>query len=327
MAGVQRTPPRPQNINLTQTQSEPDINSASERDDYVTSRHKRPRPEYSPRGQNDIQDLFETWKRDQDNRITKILEDQTTLISKLVTDISEIKAQNIKIQESNAEIFKTNAEIERSMSFMNQKFEDLRKEVEELKKERQEQRGYIENLEKKVADLQYKSRSSGVEIRNIPETDSDTTNGLMKTVCNIGKLIGVPIPEAELRDVYRLPGKPTTGSAAPSLRPIIAEFTTVRTKQNVLSAIRSYNNKVSKENKLNTELIGLPGKRRAVYVAEQLPPSSKRLFYLAREFAKKHSYTFCWVSNGNIFLRKQTGDKHFLINSEKCLQDLATKNM
>ncbi|KAJ8704383.1 hypothetical protein PYW08_013107 [Mythimna loreyi] len=137
MAGVQRTPPRSQNINLTQTQSEPDINSASERNDYVTSRYKRPRPEYSPRGQNDIQDLFDTWKRDQDNRITKILEDQTTLISKLFTDISEIKAQNIKIQESNAEISKTNAEIERSMSFMNQKFEDLRKEVEELKKERQ----------------------------------------------------------------------------------------------------------------------------------------------------------------------------------------------
>lgn len=142
MAGAQRNPPKPHSINLIPTQSEPDINSASKLNDYVTSRHKRPRPEYLSRSQHDIQDLFDTWKRDQDNRITKSLEDKTALISTLATDISEIKAQNIKIQESNAEISETNAEIELSMTFMNQNFEDLKKEVEELKKERLEQRGY-----------------------------------------------------------------------------------------------------------------------------------------------------------------------------------------
>lgn len=324
MAGLQRTPPQTTNITLAQTQSEPDISSAIEISDYVTSRNKRPRHEHSPRGQQDVEDLLANWKRDQDTRITKMLEDQTTFMSKLVTDISEIKAQNTKIQASNAEICKTNAEIERSMSFINQQFEDLKKEVEDLKKERQEQRGYIESLERKILDLQYKSRSSGIEIRNVPQSDGETTAGLIKTVCNIGQLGGISISETEVRDIYRLPGKNTKGMAAPTTRPIIAEFTTVQTKHNVLSAIRSYNNKKSKDNKLNTELIGIPGKRQAVYVDEQLSSSSKKLFYLAREFAKKNGYSFCWVSNGNIFLRKQTGDKQLLINSEKCLLDLTS---
>lgn len=325
MAGVQRTPPKnPKTpiINLAQTQSEPDLNSAIEISDYVTSRNKRPRHEHSPQGQQGVKDLFSNWERDQDVRITKMLEDQTTIMSRLVNDVSEIKSQNIKIQKSNAEIHKTNAEIERSVSFMNQQIEELKKEVEDLKREKQEQRRYVESLEKKIIDLQYQSRSSGIEIRNIPQAEEETTTDLIKTVCSIGKLVGIPIPETGLRDVHRLPGRNNKDMAAPTTRPIVAEFKTVQMKQTLLSAIRSYNKTKSKENKLNTELIGIPGKRQAVYVAEQLSLSSKKLFYLTREFAKKNSYTFCWVSNGSIFLRKQTGDKQLLIGSEKCLHDL-----
>lgn len=90
-----------------------------------------------------------------------------------------------------------------------------------------EQRSYIENLEKKLQDIQYKSRSSGIEIRNIPQVQSETNSSLVKTVCKIGEVVGVSIPETEFRDIYRLPGK----SAAPSTsRPLIAEFTSVQTK-------------------------------------------------------------------------------------------------
>ncbi|KAJ8704375.1 hypothetical protein PYW08_013099 [Mythimna loreyi] len=208
---------------------------------------------------------------------------------------------------------------------MNQQFEELKKEVEKLKRERQEQRCYIEGLEKKTTDLQYKSRSSGIEIRNIPHTDNETAPGLIKTVCSIGKQAGMSISETEFRDIYRLPGKNTKGTTAPTTRPIIAEFTIMQTKQNVLSAIRSYNSKKTKVNKLNTELIGIPGRIQAVYVAEQLYSATKHLFYLAREFAKKNEFAYCWVSNGNVFLRKQTGDKQLLIKSEKCLQDHISK--
>ena len=322
MAGVQRSPttPRAQLPNLTQTQSEPDITSAVTVSEYVTSRNKRPRIENSqPSGDSPNQHEHQV------TGFCKKLEEQTSLMAKLVADVREIKAQNVKIQESNAEICKTNTEIERSMSFMNKNFEELRKEVEELKKERLEQRCYIETLEKKIADLKFKSRSAGIEIRNIPQTDTENSSDLVKTVCSIGKLVGVPISEPELRDTYRLPGKPTS---AATTRPIIAEFSCVQTKQKILSAVRTYNNKSKlKDNKLNTELIGIAGKRQPVYVAEQLPASSKKLFYMAREFAKNNQYAFCWINNGNIFLRKKTGDNQLLINSEKSLQGLGMNNI
>lgn len=325
MLGVQRTPPKTPitqttNMSQSQTQSEPDINTAIMMSDYVNSnRNKRPRRNNSPQGGADLipVDL-------QDNTIAKTLTEQTTLMSKLLSEVAQIKTQNTQIQATNTEIRKSNEEIEKSMYFMNQQFEDMRNEVEDLRKEKQEQQKYIASLEQKITDLQHKSRSSGLELRNIPQENTETHTSLIKTVCSLGKAVGVQIPESDLRDIYRLPGK---SSATDTPRPIIAEFTRVQTKQTLLSAVRSFNKDKGKDGKLNTSLIGLPGKHLPVYVAEQLPASTKKLFYQSREFAKKYKYTYCWISNANIFLRKQEGDKQILITTEKNLQDLENKNM
>ncbi|KAH9631462.1 hypothetical protein HF086_004623 [Spodoptera exigua] len=319
MASAQRTPPK---TPISQTQSEPDINSAVEMSEYVNvSRSKRRRNGTSPQGGTNLS-LQDVQINNQD--ISRTLAEQTSLMTKLLADIGEIKSQNNQIKASNAQIRETNEEIIQSMSFMNKQFEDMKKEIEDLRKDRQLQQNYIEQLEKKILDMQHMSRSSGIEIRNIPQDNNETTSTLIKTVCKIGEIVGLPIPESNIRDIYRLPGK-STGPTIP--RPIIAQFSTVQTKQSLLSAVRSYNKEQRKEAKINTGVIGLPGKTQPVYIAEQLPPSIKKLFYQTREFAKNKSYQFCWISNGNIFLRKVEGDKQILIRSEKCLQDLSNKHI
>lgn len=319
MATVQRTPPK---TPLPQTQSEPDINSAIEKSDYVNvNRTKRRRNGNSPQsGANlSLQALYEN---NQD--ISRTLEEQTSIMTKLLTDIGEIKSQNNQIKETNSQIHRANEEIIQSMTFMNKQFEEMKKEIEDLRKDRQLQQNYIEHLEKRIIDIQHMTRSSGIEIRNIPQDNNETTSSLIKTVCKIGEVVGLPIPETNLRDIYRLPGK-STGSSIP--RPIIAQFSTVQTKQSLLSAVRSYNKEKGKEDKINTGVIGIPGKYQPVYIAEQLPASTKKLFYQTREFAKNKGYQFCWITNGNIFLRKIEGDKQILIHSEKCLQDLSNKHI
>lgn len=66
----------------------------------------------------------------------------------------------------------------------------------------------------------------------------------------------------------------------------------------------------------------MDGDRRPIYVAEYLPPSSRRLFFAAREFAKLKEFKFCWTNNGNVFLRKNEGDKQILIKTEQTLREL-----
>lgn len=325
MAGVQRTPPKSSktpvdNISQSQTRSEPDITTAVAECEYVSTQRssKRPRKNTSPqsisagKGSQEPQDLRE------------ILADQTTLIAELSSDIKDIKTQNSKIQATNSEICKANAGIVQSIDFLNKQFEDLKTEVDILRRERREQQTYIESLERKIVDLQHKSRSSAIELRNIPQVNNESCTSLLKTVCDVGTAIGVSIDEKELRDIYRLPVKSTSSS---SPRPIITEFSTVQTKQTFLTAVRNYNKGKGKYDKLNTAVIGLSGDPQPVYISDHLPASTKKLFFQAREFANKNKFKFCWISNGNIFLRKIEGDKQILVNSEKCFSLLDSQNL
>lgn len=250
---------------------------------------------------------------DQEYSISQALAQQTAMIASLVADVSEIKKQNTQIQKSNSDI-------ERAMNFINQQFEDLKKEIDMLKKENRDQSLYIQQLENKIQDINYKSRSSGIEIRNVPQKEGENTVDLTMMVCSIGEAVGEPINQADIRDIYRLPGKPDTQ------RPIVAEFVKVQTKDNILVAVRKHNQKSkSTADKLNSTTIGIPGTVRSIYVSEQLPGSTKKLFRLAREFANANSYKYCWIKYGNIFIRKNDGDKHIIIKSNQCLHNLLTK--
>ncbi|KOB69201.1 Uncharacterized protein OBRU01_17072, partial [Operophtera brumata] len=80
-------------------------------------------------------------------------------------------------------------------------------------------------LEKRVDDLQRSSRSSGIEIRNVNDMETDVD--LSSIVLKICKAIQSPMVKLNLRYVYRLPGK--KGSS----RPIVAELQTVQQRSKV----------------------------------------------------------------------------------------------
>ncbi|KAI5630693.1 hypothetical protein NE865_16595 [Phthorimaea operculella] len=249
----------------------------------------------------------------EENDIAKILANQTILMQQLTQDVAEIKIQNAAIQQ-------TNANIEGAIKLINTNYEAMKHEINTLQKEKREQLEYIQQLEQKIRDVNFKSRPADIEIRNIPQVNGETCESLSKVVTSIGEVVGCPT--AGIRDIYRLPGQSRPGQSSVA-RPIIVEFLTVMSKNNFLTAARNYNNNAtSKEMKLQTQLMGLPGKPQPVYISEKTPASCRKLFRAARDFAKENDYKFCWVKNGNIFLRKREEEKQVLIKSEKCLHNL-----
>lgn len=324
MAFVRRTPPKNTSspsptITTEQSQSVPNIVQAVSDPEFtnITARHKRPRLDVSTSDQLEefkleIMEMLTSWKRDHDNATAKAMAEQAALVTKLVSDFAELKLQNLQIQ-------KANAEIEKSVITIGQFYDDINREMKTLQNECREYKKYTESLEKTVRELQYKSRSSTVEVRNIPVQPNESTNDLEKIVSNIGKTVDLPISSTNIRDIYRVPGNSAN-------KAIIAEFTSVQVKSELITRIRGFNNKQpNKDNKLNTHLLGLPGQKQPVYLDEHLSHSARKLFYLARQFAKQHEYKFCWCNNGNIFLRKQLGHKQILITSDTILQELQNK--
>lgn len=317
---VRRSPPNSPAAPITtptQVRSDSDISlaiSSGSFDNVNTAPRTKPlRPKSPP---NKLTSDFEEFKieirnllKEQQEYLTKTATEQSTQLKLLISEIAELKSQNNSLQKSFTEI-------DKAVSFINKQYEDISKQIELLEKEKRSYRDSIQYLETKLQDLQQLSRSSTIEIRNVPNTEKESTADLTTIIGKLGTTINMPVDKTLVRDIYRLPGKPGT------VRPIVVEFTNVETKNQMISSVRKFNKDHPNEDRLSTVSIGLTGDRRPIYVAECLPASTRKLFFMAREFSKRMEYKFCWTANGNIFIRKEEGAKHHLIKSEQSLTDL-----
>lgn len=277
-----------------------------------TSRAKRPRPTASPKSPihgNDLNLFKEEIKHMLTELLTEWKTEQDLKHEKLVSDIAVVTQQNLQIQQ-------TNKEIERSLECMSQRYDDLKREFEVLQNQRQDFTNHILILERKIEDLQDRSRMSGIEIRNIPYQDGETTSDLSSIVINTCKQLKLEILSSDLRDIYRLPTKQNTKKT------IVAELHSVSLKNKIIQASRNLNRGRSATDKLNTEDIGLQGNRLPVYIAEYLTPSTRKLFYESRVFAKQNHFKYCWTKSGRIYVRKDENSKAFLIKTNQCLSNL-----
>lgn len=323
---MQRTPPAA-SPTLSASRSDSDLTRASEtkNDTNITTRNKRQRMDMSPDKsptlctfhagdgdlRNDIMRLLTSWKEDQDRRLSEWKSDLDNTLSKLLTEVSDLKTECREIKIANAEM-------EKSMDYINKKHEETISKVLIIEKEKNTNTEIIKSLETQIQDLHFQTRQATIEIRNVPLSENENYAKLKEIVFGMGKLIDINIGPEDIRDIYRLPGKPGLP------RPIVTEFACVHTRNELISRIRLFNKERSINEKLNTQTIGLPGDKRPVYIDEHLAPSLKKLMFLTRQFAKKHNFS-CWHSNGRIFLRTEQTGKPIQIVAEKCLTNLQKK--
>lgn len=304
------SPSKSTNVNLTREPSHSDSEVTSSPQRNITARTKRPRMESSPNKQesssNVSLELIMT-------TLTTMKTQQEVTFAKIFSEMSDVKEKVHQIQ-------KTNSEIEKSMEYMYKHYEDLKLQILDLEKTRDKNSETINQLERQLQDIKLSSRSSAVEIRNVPNKENETVEEMINIVSQIGKSIDFEVSASEIRDIYRLPAKPGTNKT------IVTEFSSVHTKTNYLSAARNFNKSRKLEDKLNTKVVGMCGDKKPIYVDEYLPGSMKKLFLQSRDFAKKNSFKFCWISNGKILLRKSPECKEtYTVRTEDCLANILKK--
>ncbi|CAG9119335.1 unnamed protein product [Plutella xylostella] len=199
----------------------------------------------------------------------------------------------------------------------------MKTKIVSLEREKSVSLDRISMLEKQIQDIQTISRPTSVEIRNVPlfEKNNETHNALASIVQSIGKTVDMEVQTSDLRDIYRVPTRPGV-STSPSA--IVADFNSANMRNEFLSCVRRFNKSQNLQDKLNSELLSMPGKKTPIYVDERVAPSLKKLLYTARKAAKENQYT-CWHSNGKIFIRKNQNEKPIRILSEHNLSDIMNK--
>lgn len=233
----------------------------------------------------------------------------------IIKSISKQDAKFESLSSAMTSLLAQNEEIHKSVEFMSQKYDDLVTKLDTLQRENRDYKSQVATLETRIELLERNTKVSAVEIKNIPKSTNEKKDTLQSLVKNVGNVLEINIQDSDIRDIYRI--KTKEGQSGP----IIAEFSTVTKKDQLLKAARNYN-KVNKEQPLNTLHLHHPGPSMPIYMAESLTKKAKHLHYLARQFKKDYHYHSCWTSYGKIYLRKQDGAPAIHIATEEDLVKL-----
>lgn len=245
--------------------------------------------------------------------ISKLENKQEAIIMKQDDKFEKILGN---FNNSITEVKQKNEEILASINFLSKQYDDLKTKLDTLEKERNENQDYVLQLENKIENLERKFKSTSIEFRNVPVRKPETKDDLLKMVKDAGTSLNTNIETADIRDVFRISTK------NPETKPVIVEFNSAIIKDKVIQASKTFNKSKKGTDKLNTKHLGLEGPTKPVFISESLTQKAKKLFFLARDFAKAHDFNFCWSSHGKIFLRKREGSPQFQINSETDLKKL-----
>ena len=232
--------------------------------------------------------------------------------------LSNIQVSMNEIKQQNSDLLASNAEIEKSIDFLSLKYDDLHNQLNSFQDKTKENVVRITRIEEYTEELDRNSRSSSLEIRNIPIQQSHSQPDLIRLITPIFKAILVDVLHSDIYDIRCLPTKSDN-------KIILITFNSVILKNNILRAYKEYNKKNS-SNKLNTAIIRSEKPRQMIYIAENLTPRARKLFFLAREFAKEENFKHCWTAQGKVLLRKEDNARYFVIATESQLHELRSKN-
>lgn len=254
---------------------------------------------------NEMRDLFESLKSDQNSRLDALDKRITNFENRFDMKISAV-------QDSNKNV-------EKAVELFADQLAAIQNKMGSLESDRKELSTRIASLDEKCDILEHSLRKPCIEIRNVPKRPKERKEDLYNSLFGLIKSLNTSLELADVRDVYRIPVRTSKDCST-----IIVELCNTLAKGKILHAAKRHNS-VNRDNQINSSHLGIDGLRTTIYLSEYLSYKNKKLHYLARELAKSEHYAYCWTSSGRVYLRKRDGDPYILVRSEEQLKELATK--
>lgn len=185
-----------------------------------------------------------------------------------------------------------------------QQLEELRQENLNLKKDNK-------MLTTRLNVLEQSMKENIVEIQGVPFRKDENIINLLKKISTV---IGFDFKDEMIDNYFRYkfagmdPAKPTG---------IVVRFLRKQDKMTFMSRRRERRN-------LNSRDLGFnEGDATVIYINDSLTKERRTLLKMAREVKNAKNYTYLWVKNGRIYVRKNEGDRFIIIDSKEDLDKLA----
>lgn len=199
-------------------------------------------------------------------------------------------------------------ELIKTVSEQSSALKEFEKLFDAMKQENTTLRAKVRSLEQQLDDTDQYTRINCLEINGVPETNNENVVEIVQT---IGKVLQVTVSAEDIDACHRL-GPKQDGRR----RGIIVKFVRRHMKEEMLRKRKIKRN-------LNTSDIGMAsGPAEVVYMNESLSPARRKVLNAARSLRKEQGFTFVWVKNGKVFLRKDEGSKAIMLTNMDQLTDL-----
>lgn len=228
--------------------------------------------------------------------IRRLTQEITSLKDRLETATASLNSCHKRLDELGEAVTSSNVRIN--------KLEESEKQVQSLK-------ATVQHLQLEINIQAQNNIRNEVEIIGIPETKNES---LMHVVLTATSKIGVELNTLDVDWVSRSgPFKKTKNDSTSNLpRPIVFRLLRRIKRDEIVKAAKIRRN-------INLADFQLGGTDKPVYLNERLTKDSRRLFRDARLLSKQHSFAYCWLSNGNVHVRKQDGKPAQVIRSQEDL--------
>ncbi|XP_046684770.1 uncharacterized protein LOC124370524 [Homalodisca vitripennis] len=234
----------------------------------------------------------------------------------LVDILNEMKSFRLEIKETNKEFRNQLENYSEWIVDNGKKIEEVGNKIEKaiedigfLRQENANLKKIVNDLSSKVNALEQSSKDNVVEISGVPHKEKDD---ILNIIGKISDAIGFLFKEDSVDNCYRY--KSIDGSR-PGI--IVVRFVRKLDKE-------AFMNKRRVKKNLNSRDIGfMDGDASVIYFNESLTQEIRKLLNMARAIKREKQYTYLWVRNGRIFMRKNQGDRFVTINSIEDFNKLA----
>lgn len=277
-------------------------------------------PPSDSRENNDFQNLVNS-----NNESINLRQFQQMLNNTLDIKIREMeqRLQEIMRNEIRTEIEKLKSEFTIATDWLQEEQVDLKasladsnKTIAKLETDISAMQTEINSLKNRLYDTEKLSRSLNIEIQAVPEKKNENLMYIFQKLC---QTVSCEISNSEIiscRRVAKMDNK------SPRPRNILVTLVTPRHRDNLISAVKRYNNS-HPQDILRSSHLDIPGESSTIYVNEHLSPELKMLYAAARKFKKTHSYKYVWVKFSKIYLRKDDNSGIIYVKNHKFLDNLS----
>lgn len=234
-------------------------------------------------------------------------------IREIITTFQQEQNKKFDIlQTAINDVRKQNEEIIKSVEFLSGEYNVLKDRLDKMERDKKNNLEYIATLENKIESQDRMLMVSSLEIKNIPPVNGESKTDLIKVMQSIAETLDVPVQTSDIRNIQRINTK------KPENKPIIVDFTSVLTKEKLIEHCKKFN----RTNKLTTSHLHIKGPSKPIFISENLTYKTRRLYFLARDFAKTNDYKYCWTAGGKVYIRKKEGEPTLRLNGEEDIKVL-----